>query len=161
MSVSVAYSGRIAVAYKSGKSFKAIKLNRRTAEENADSRYFNLVVSIYECESTGGKRPILDNHSFLYYFLSIITFDLSNLGSEWVQEDVIYLKNIHIPRLQSVDPNINLAYLQEEGEHWLKKRQVGIETLTKNLSHDDLESQDVKDSNSHERYQPNIQGTVV
>lgn len=83
------------------------------------------------------------------------------LGSEWVQEDVIYLKNIHIPRLQSVDPNINLAYLQEEGEHWLKKRQVGIETLTKNLSHDDLESQDVKDSNSHERYQPNIQGVLI
>ena len=99
--------------------------------------------------------------SFLSYFLSIITFDLSNLGAEWVQEDVIYLKNIHIPRLQSVNPNINLSYLQEEGEHWLKERQVGIETLTKHLSHDDLESQDVKDSNSHERYQPNIQGTVV
>lgn len=71
---------------------------------------------------------------------------------------MIYLKNINIPRLQPVDPNIDLAYLQEEGEHWLKKRKVGIETLTKNLSHDDLEFQDVKDSSAHERYQPNIQG---
>lgn len=69
---------------------------------------------------------------------------------------MIYLKNIRLPRLPPVDPNIDLAYLQEEGEHWLKKRQVGIETLTKNLSHDDLESQD-KDG-SYERFQPNIQG---
>lgn len=53
LSVSAAYSGRIAVAYKSGKSFKA-KLNRRSEQEDADSRYVNLVVSIYECESTGG-----------------------------------------------------------------------------------------------------------
>ncbi len=70
---------------------------------------------------------------------------------------MIYLKNIRLPRLPPVDPNIDLAYLQEEGEHWLKKRQVGIETLTKNLSHDDLEMQD-KDS-SYERFQPKIQST--
>lgn len=76
-------------------------------------------------------------------------------GSEWVQEDVIYLKNIRLPRLPPVDPNIDLAYLQEEGEHWLKKRQVGIETLTKNLSHDDLENHD-KD---FERFQPKIQSS--
>jgi len=69
LSVSVAYSGRIAVAYKSGKSFKATKMNRRTAEENADSRYFNLVVSIYECESTGGKRPTIHNQNFIFFCL--------------------------------------------------------------------------------------------
>ena len=103
------------------------------------------------------------NSSIFLVFLNpiLINNTLFHAGSEWVQEDVIYLKNIHLPRLQSVDPNINLAYLQEEGEHWLKKRQVGIETLTKNLSHDDLESQDVKDSASHERYQPNIQGKYI
>ena len=70
---------------------------------------------------------------------------------------MIYLKNICLPVLPPVDPIIDLAYLQEEGEHWLKKRQVGIETLTKNLSHDDLEMQD-KES-SYERFQPKIQGT--
>ena len=79
------------------------------------------------------------------------------IGSEWVQEDVIYLKNIHLPRLQSVDPNIDLGYLLEEGEHWLKKRQFGIETLTKNFSNDDLEPM-AKESTTHEHYQTNIQG---
>jgi hypothetical protein len=56
LSVSVAYSGRIAVAYKNGKSFKG-KFIRNSKKEEADTRYFDLVVSIYECESTGGKRP--------------------------------------------------------------------------------------------------------
>lgn len=82
------------------------------------------------------------------------------LGSEWVQEDVIYLKNINLPRLQTVDPKVDLGYLHEGGEHWLKKRQFGIETLTKNLSHDELESLD-KESGTHERYQPNIQGIFI
>lgn len=72
---------------------------------------------------------------------------------------MIYLKNIRLPRLPPVDPNIDLAYLQEEGEHWLKKRQVGIETLTKNLSHDDLENHD-KDGN-FERFQPKIQSSIL
>ena len=77
-------------------------------------------------------------------------------GSEWVREDVIYLKNIHLPRLQSIDPSIDLTYLQESGEQWLRKRQYSIDTLTKNLSHDELVSMDKEVS--HERYQPNIQG---
>lgn len=89
----------------------------------------------------------------------LLNNDLFCLGSEWVQEDVIYLKNINLPRLHPVDPNIDLAYLQEEGEQWLKKRKVGIETLTRNLSHDDLEFTDAKD-NSSERYQPNIKGNA-
>lgn len=80
-------------------------------------------------------------------------------GSEWVQEDVIYLKNIRLPRLPAIDPNIDLAYLHEEGDQWLKKRQVGIETLTKNLSHSDLESQD-NDGGCFERIQPKIQGII-
>ncbi|XP_046448229.1 dmX-like protein 2 isoform X2 [Daphnia pulex] len=132
LSVSVAYSGRIAVAYKNGRSFKG-KFIRNSKKSEADTRYFDLVVSIYECESTG--------------------------GSEWVQEDVIYLKNIRLPRLPAIDPNIDLAYLHEEGDQWLKKRQVGIETLTKNLSHSDLESQD-NDGGCFERIQPKIQGLL-
>uniref|UniRef100_A0A0P5RMU8 DmX protein 2 n=1 Tax=Daphnia magna TaxID=35525 RepID=A0A0P5RMU8_9CRUS len=132
LSVSVAYSGRIAVAYKNGKSFKG-KSVKDSKNREVDTRYFDLVVAIYECESTG--------------------------GSEWVQEDVIYLKNIRLPRLPAIDPNIDLAYLQEEGDHWLKKRQVGIETLTKNLSHSDLESQD-NDGGCFERIQPKIQGLL-
>lgn len=91
----------------------------------------------------------------------LLAFKCGVVGSEWVLEDVIYLRNINIPRLQPVDPKIDLAYLQEEGEHWLKKRKVGIETLTRNLSHDDLEVPDLKDSSLHERYQPNIQGIYL
>jgi hypothetical protein len=53
LSVSVAYSGRIAVAYKNGRSFKG-KFIRNSKKSEADTRYFDLVVSIYECESTGG-----------------------------------------------------------------------------------------------------------
>lgn len=73
---------------------------------------------------------------------------------------MIFLKNIQLPRLPPIDPNIDLAYLQEEGEHWLKKRQVGIETLTKNLSHDDLENQD-RDGGNFEHLQPKIQSTTT
>ena len=58
MSVSVAYSGRIAVAYKNGKSFKG-KSIRDNKIKDSDTRYFDLVVSIYECESTGGMFLIL------------------------------------------------------------------------------------------------------
>lgn len=75
-----------------------------------------------------------------------------------MQEDIIYLKNIHLPRLQSVDPNIDLTYLQEEGEQWLRKRQFSIDTLTKNLSHDELVLLGDRDNAAHERYQPNIHG---
>lgn len=72
---------------------------------------------------------------------------------------MIHLKNIRLPRLPPVDPNIDLAYLNEEGEHWFRKRQFGIETLTRNLSHDDLETPD-RENGSHERYQPNLQGSL-
>lgn len=57
MSVSVAYSGRIAVAYKNGKSFKG-KSVKDSKNREVDTRYFDLVVAIYECESTGGKTHL-------------------------------------------------------------------------------------------------------
>lgn len=69
LNISAAYSGRIACAYKHGKSF-----TRPNTGGDHDSRYINLCVAIYECESTG--------------------------GSEWILEDTIHLKNIYLPRMQ-------------------------------------------------------------
>ena len=51
VTVSCAYTGRIAVAYKVGESF------RRKKQSDANSRFCNLYVAIYECESSG--NPIL------------------------------------------------------------------------------------------------------
>lgn len=50
LNISAAYSGRIACAYKYGKSFT------RPSKNDPDSRYVNLCVAIYECESTGGSE---------------------------------------------------------------------------------------------------------
>jgi hypothetical protein len=50
LNVSAAYSGRIACAYKYGKSFT------RPSKNDPQSRYVNLCVAIYECESTGGEK---------------------------------------------------------------------------------------------------------
>lgn len=88
--VSAAYNGRIACAYKYGKSFT------RPNKADPDSRYVNLCVAIYECESTG--------------------------GSEWVCEDTIHLKNIHLPRVQ-IDPHLDLSYLYDQ-KSLLKKQKL-------------------------------------
>ncbi|UYV72066.1 DMXL1 [Cordylochernes scorpioides] len=66
--VSSCYSGRMACAYKHGHSFM------RPTSDDPNSRYVNLSVAIFECESTG--------------------------GSEWVLEDTIHLKNIALPQPQ-------------------------------------------------------------
>lgn len=73
MSVSVAYSGRIAVAYKNGKSFKG-KSVKDSKNREVDTRYFDLVVAIYECESTGGKTHL--------FGLLIENFEASSLVSQ-------------------------------------------------------------------------------
>ncbi|XP_052281684.1 dmX-like protein 2 isoform X4 [Dreissena polymorpha] len=62
LTVSCAYTGRVAVAYRFG---------GKPHGTTPDSRFFNLRVVIYECESTG--------------------------GSQWVAEDTIVLNNIRIP----------------------------------------------------------------
>ncbi|KAK5649288.1 hypothetical protein RI129_000317 [Pyrocoelia pectoralis] len=80
LNISVAYSGRLACAYKYGKSFT------RPNKSDHDSRYINLCVAIYECESTG--------------------------GTEWVLEDIIHLKNIHLPRI-TIDRHLDLSYLYD------------------------------------------------
>ncbi|XP_055631831.1 dmX-like protein 2 isoform X2 [Toxorhynchites rutilus septentrionalis] len=100
--ISAAYSGRIACAYKYGKSF-----TRPTKSIDPETRYVNLCVAIYECESTG--------------------------GSEWVLEDTIHLKNIHLPRIQ-VDPHLDLSYLYDS--RTLQKKQR-LNQMLQTLSHDD------------------------
>ncbi|XP_075752614.1 rabconnectin-3 alpha isoform X1 [Rhipicephalus microplus] len=55
ISVSCAYSGRVACAYKRGHSFN------RPGSNNPADRCVNLGVAIYECESTGGSEWILED----------------------------------------------------------------------------------------------------
>lgn len=102
--ISAAYSGRIACAYKYGKSFT------RPTKSDPDSRYVNLCVAIYECESTG--------------------------GSEWILEDTIHLKNIHLPTIQ-VDQHLDLSYLYDS--RYLQKKQRLTQVL-QTLSHEDIRS---------------------
>ena len=47
VTVSCAYTGRIAVAYRIGEPFQ------RKVKGEPNSRFCNLYVAIYECESTG------------------------------------------------------------------------------------------------------------
>ncbi|XP_035898477.1 dmX-like protein 2 isoform X2 [Anopheles stephensi] len=103
--ISAAYSGRIACAYKYGKSF-----TRPTKSIDPETRFVNLSVAIYECESTG--------------------------GSEWVLEDTIHLKNIHLPRIQA-DHNLDLSYLYDT--RTLQKKQR-LNQVLHTLSHDDARS---------------------
>lgn len=87
--ISAAYSGRMACAFKYGKSFT------RPTKNDASQRFVNLCVGIYECESTG--------------------------GSEWVLEDTIHLKNIHLPKIE-LDMNLDLTYLSDKRYLQKKKR---------------------------------------
>lgn len=102
MHISAAYSGRIACAYKYGKSFT------RPNKADPESRYVNLCVAIYECESTG--------------------------GSEWVLEDTIHLKNIHLPTVQ-VDPHLDLSYLYDQKSLAKKQR---LQQALHPFAHDDF-----------------------
>lgn len=102
LNVSAAYSGRIACAYKYGKSFT------RPTKNDPDQRFVNLCVAIYECESTG--------------------------GSEWVLEDTIHLKNIHLPRIE-LDPHIDLNYLHNN--KYLQRKQR-INQVLSSLTHEDV-----------------------
>ncbi|XP_017016237.2 dmX-like protein 2 [Drosophila takahashii] len=102
LNISAAYSGRIACAYKYGKSF-----TRPNKGPDPDSRYVNLCVAIYECESSG--------------------------GSEWVLEDTIHLKNVHLPRI-NIGHGIDLSYLHDS--RLLAKKQRLNQVLHGTFSHD-------------------------
>lgn len=104
LNISAAYSGRIACAYKYGKSFT------RPTKSDPESRYVNLCVAIYECESTG--------------------------GSEWILEDTIHLKNIHLPKIK-IDPHLDLGYLYDQS--YLAKKQRLTQVLHP-FTHDDIRS---------------------
>ncbi|XP_075155148.1 rabconnectin-3 alpha [Haematobia irritans] len=106
LNISAAYSGRIACAYKYGKSF-----TRPNKSGDADSRYINLCVGIFECESSG--------------------------GSEWVLEDTIHLKNIHLPRI-NIDHGIDLSYLHDS--RILQKKQRLTQVLHNFTAHDEVRS---------------------
>ncbi|XP_061395403.1 dmX-like protein 2 [Musca vetustissima] len=106
LNISAAYSGRIACAYKYGKSF-----TRPNKGGDPDSRYINLCVGIYECESSG--------------------------GSEWVLEDTIHLKNIHLPRI-NIDNGIDLSYLHDS--RILQKKQRLNQVLHNFTTHDEIRS---------------------
>ena len=78
VSVSAAYSGRIAVAYQTGASYQKKQQQQQAVPPDSKQRYVNLSVDIYECESTG--------------------------GSEWLREDTIALRNIELqPEMPAVD----------------------------------------------------------
>ncbi|XP_065333652.1 dmX-like protein 2 isoform X2 [Cloeon dipterum] len=55
LNISVAYSGRIACAYKYGKSFA------RPSRKDPHARFVNMCIAIYECESTGGSEWVLED----------------------------------------------------------------------------------------------------
>ncbi|XP_037932594.1 dmX-like protein 1 [Teleopsis dalmanni] len=112
LNISVAYSGRIACAYKYGKSFT------RPLGGDSDSRYINLCVAIYECESSG--------------------------GSEWVLEDTIYLKNINLPRI-NIDYGIDLSYLYDNR---LIKKRHRLNQVLHTLTHDDTRVANSEDTTS-------------
>ncbi|XP_052752135.1 dmX-like protein 1 isoform X3 [Galleria mellonella] len=95
--ISAAYSGRIACAYKCGKSFTRPKGNNTTTNSNPnDARFVNLCVCVYECESTG--------------------------GAEWLLEDTIPLRNVSLPRVGvCTDTQIDLSYLHDTS--FMQKKQ--------------------------------------
>ena len=53
VSVSAAYTGRVAIAYQAGASFHK--------KDDHASKYVNLCTAIYECESTGGSQWIRED----------------------------------------------------------------------------------------------------
>ncbi|XP_045511959.1 dmX-like protein 2 isoform X5 [Pieris brassicae] len=107
--ISAAYSGRIACAYKCGRSFTRPKGLSTTNLNNPDARFVNLCVCVYECESTG--------------------------GAEWLLEDTIPLRNVSLPRVGvCTDTQIDLSYLHDTT--FMQKKQR-INQVLQTLSSDE------------------------
>ena len=80
LSVTAAYTGRIAIAYQSGHSYQKSPKRSQTCND-PNSMYINLCTAIYECESSG--------------------------GAEWILEDTIYLQNIELqPQIPEMDMSV-------------------------------------------------------
>lgn len=74
-------------------------------------------------------------------------------GSEWVLEDTIHLKNIHLPRIQ-VDPHLDLSYLYDS--KFLQKKQR-LNQILQTLSSEDVRSPLKNgEQNSHDHH-PSLQ----
>ena len=99
--VSCAFSGRMAVAFKHGQSFS------KPHSGNPETRYMNINLAIYECESTG--------------------------GSDWVLEDTIKLKNVVIPSSEQPTTGIDIEPLIV---NTLKNKKTA-DTLMMRLTSDD------------------------
>ncbi|XP_032514293.2 dmX-like protein 2 isoform X1 [Danaus plexippus] len=104
--ISAAYSGRIACAYKCGRSFTRPK----NTSSSPDARFVNLCVCVYECESTG--------------------------GAEWLLEDTIPLRNVSLPRVGvCADTQIDLSYLHDTSFMQKKQRLTQVlQTLSSDES---------------------------
>ncbi|XP_052742471.1 dmX-like protein 2 isoform X1 [Bicyclus anynana] len=108
--ISAAYSGRIACAYKCGRSFTRPKAGLTANNSNPDARFVNLSVCVYECESTG--------------------------GAEWLLEDTIPLRNVSLPRVGvCADTQIDLSYLHDTSFMQKKQRLTQVlQTLSSDES---------------------------
>ncbi|XP_063894834.1 dmX-like protein 2 isoform X4 [Helicoverpa armigera] len=110
--ISAAYSGRIACAYKCGRSFTRPKGGTTTNSTSSDARFVNLCVCVYECESTG--------------------------GAEWLLEDTIPLRNVSLPRVGvCTDTQIDLSYLHDTS--FMQKKQR-LNQVLQTLSSDESRS---------------------
>ncbi|XP_064619402.1 dmX-like protein 1 isoform X3 [Lineus longissimus] len=85
ITVSCAYSGRVAIAYRMGRI--------RTCVDNPENKFVNLCVSIYECESTGGSEWVLED-----------TIELKNISipDPKAEIDLSYIDSYHSPRHEEV-----------------------------------------------------------
>uniref|UniRef100_A0A2A4IWI3 RAVE complex protein Rav1 C-terminal domain-containing protein n=1 Tax=Heliothis virescens TaxID=7102 RepID=A0A2A4IWI3_HELVI len=110
--ISAAYSGRIACAYKCGRSFTRPKGGTTSNSTSSDARFVNLCVCVYECESTG--------------------------GAEWLLEDTIPLRNVSLPRVGvCTDTQIDLSYLHDTS--FMQKKQR-LNQVLQTLSSDESRS---------------------
>lgn len=79
-------------------------------------------------------------------------FNLLFVGSEWVLEDTIHLKNIHLPRIQ-LDPSLDLSYLYDHT--FFTKKQKLQSTFIKAISAEDLDSRSPLRNGDHSGAQEN------
>lgn len=81
-----------------------------------------------------------------FFFLILFCCTCVGAGSEWVLEDTIYLKNIHLPRLQ-IDPNFDLSYFSSQS--FLSKKQRLQSNFMKAISSEELDSRSQARSSDH------------
>lgn len=122
VSVSAAYTGRVAVAYQSGTSFQ-----KKSSDKN-DSRYVNLCTAIYECESTGGSEWIREDVIHLKNIElqpEIPPMDLSVFGKEQHQSSSKIQDQMHKFAQQIAD--------EADGQPETKQRLKGIFIRSRSL----------------------------